>query len=144
MTINRSWGYNASDTRWKSAQELIRNLSDIASKGGNYLLNVGPTAEGIIPEPEIERLKAMGRWLRTNGDAIYGTEAGPYRKIAGLGSRDAEGQARRRHDALCACLELAGQRQDCPARRATGRALRPDAGQRRSRVVHDFARRVWS
>ena len=78
MTINRSWGYNATDLRWKSAQQLIRNLSDIASKGGNYLLNVGPTAEGIIPEPEVERLKAMGRWLHTNGDAIYGTEAGPY------------------------------------------------------------------
>lgn len=78
MTINRAWGYNASDLGWKSSQELIRNLSDITSKGGNYLLNVGPDAEGIIPEPEVERLKAMGRWLRTNGDAIYGTEAGPY------------------------------------------------------------------
>ena len=58
-------------------QQLIRNLSDIASKGGNYLLNVGPTTEGIIPEPEVERLKAMGRWLKTNGEAIYATEAGP-------------------------------------------------------------------
>jgi alpha-L-fucosidase len=80
MTINRSWGYNATDLRWKSARELIRNLSDITSKGGNYLLNVGPTAEGIIPAPEVERLQAMGRWLRTNGAAIYGTEAGPYAK----------------------------------------------------------------
>ncbi len=77
MTINNSWGYNAGDTRWKSAQQLIRNLSDIASKGGNYLLNVGPTAEGVIPEPEVERLKAMGKWLKTNGEAIYATEAGP-------------------------------------------------------------------
>jgi alpha-L-fucosidase len=77
MTINNSWGYNANDLRWKSAQQLIRNLSDIASKGGNYLLNVGPTAEGVIPEPEVERLKAMGRWLQTNGEAIYATEAGP-------------------------------------------------------------------
>jgi alpha-L-fucosidase len=78
MTINGSWGYNANDTRWKSAQQLIRNLSDIASKGGNYLLNVGPTAEGVIPEPQVERLRTMGRWLKTNGDAIYATEAGPY------------------------------------------------------------------
>ena len=78
MTINHSWGYNANDLRWKSAQELIRNLSDIASKGGNYLLNVGPTAEGIIPQPEVDRLLAMGRWLKTNGAAIYGTDAGPY------------------------------------------------------------------
>jgi alpha-L-fucosidase len=80
MTINRAWGYNATDLAWKSSQQLIRNLSDITSKGGNYLLNVGPDAEGIIPEPEVERLKAMGRWLHTNGDAIYGTEAGPYAK----------------------------------------------------------------
>jgi len=80
MTINRAWGYNATDLRWKSAQELIRNLSDITSKGGNYLLNVGPDAEGVIPQPEVERLKAMGRWLRANSDAIYGTEAGPYAK----------------------------------------------------------------
>jgi alpha-L-fucosidase len=78
MTINNSWGYHAEDLRWKSAQQLIRNLSDIASKGGNYLLNVGPTAEGVIPAPEIDRLKAMGRWLHANGEAIYGTEAGPY------------------------------------------------------------------
>lgn len=78
MTINGSWGYNTRDTRWKSVQQLLRNLSDIASKGGNYLLNVGPTAEGVIPEPEVERLKAIGRWMRTNGEAIYATEAGPY------------------------------------------------------------------
>jgi len=78
MTINNSWGYNATDTRWKSAQQLIRNLSDISSKGGNYLLNVGPTSEGLIPQPEIDRLQAMGRWLQTNGQAIYGTDAGPF------------------------------------------------------------------
>jgi alpha-L-fucosidase len=78
MTINNSWGYNAGDTRWKTTRQLIRNLSDIASKGGNYLLNVGPTSEGIIPQPEVERLQAMGKWLKTNGAAIYGTEAGPY------------------------------------------------------------------
>jgi len=78
MTINNSWGFNAGDTRWKSAQQLIRNLSDISSKGGNYLLNVGPTSEGIIPQPEVDRLQAIGRWLKTNGEAIYATEAGPY------------------------------------------------------------------
>jgi alpha-L-fucosidase len=78
MTINNSWGYNSNDLRWKSSRQLIRNLSDIASKGGNYLLNVGPTSEGIIPQPEVDRLQAMGKWLKTNGQAIYGTEAGPY------------------------------------------------------------------
>ena len=76
MTINGSWGYNASDLNWKSAQQLIRNLSDIASKDGNYLLNVGPTAEGVIPEPEVERLHAIGRWLKVNGEAIYATRGG--------------------------------------------------------------------
>ena len=78
MTINRSWGYRSDDTDWKSSQQLIRNLSDICSKDGNYLLNVGPTAEGVIPQPEIDRLLAMGRWLKTNGEAIYATQGGPF------------------------------------------------------------------
>jgi alpha-L-fucosidase len=78
MTINDSWGYNANDTHWKSARLLIRNLSDIASKDGNYLLNIGPTAEGVIPQPEVERLLAIGRWLKVNGEAIYATRGGPY------------------------------------------------------------------
>ncbi len=80
MTINGSWGYRADDVDWKSAQQLIRNLSDIASKDGNYLLNVGPTAEGVIPQPEIDRLLAMGRWLKANGEAIYATRGGFYLK----------------------------------------------------------------
>jgi alpha-L-fucosidase len=80
MTINGSWGYNATDVRWKSATQLLHNLSDIASKGGNYLLNIGPTSEGIIPQPEVDRLLAIGRWLKINGDAIYATEAGPFSK----------------------------------------------------------------
>jgi alpha-L-fucosidase len=78
MTINGSWGYNANDLRWKPARQLIRNLSDIASKDGNYLLNVGPTAEGVIPQPEVDRLLAIGRWLNTNGPAIYATRGGPF------------------------------------------------------------------
>jgi hypothetical protein len=78
MTINSSWGYNANDTHWKSQQQLIRNLSDISSKDGNYLLNIGPTAEGVIPQPEVDRLLAIGRWLKVNGEAIYATRGGPY------------------------------------------------------------------
>jgi alpha-L-fucosidase len=80
MTINNSWGYRSDDLNWKSAQQLIRNLSDITSKDGNYLLNVGPTAEGVIPEPEVERLRAIGRWLKVNGDAIYATRGSVYAK----------------------------------------------------------------
>jgi alpha-L-fucosidase len=77
MTMNTSWGYKASDQNWKSTEELIRNLVDIASKGGNYLLNVGPTAEGLIPAPSVERLKEMGEWMKVNGESIHGTSASP-------------------------------------------------------------------
>lgn len=76
-TINDTWGYKADDENWKSPAELIRKLVDIASKGGNYLLNVGPTAEGVIPAPSVERLEAMGKWLESNGRSVYGTTPGP-------------------------------------------------------------------
>jgi alpha-L-fucosidase len=77
ITMNDTWGFKHFDHNWKSSEKLIRTLVDIASKGGNYLLNVGPTAEGLIPPESVERLAAMGRWLRTNGEAIYGTSASP-------------------------------------------------------------------
>ena len=85
MTTNGSWGYNANDHRWKSVQQLIRNLSDISGKGGNYLLNVGPTAEGEFPPEAVERLKGIGKWMRTNGEAIYATEAGPITPLPAWG-----------------------------------------------------------
>lgn len=78
MTINRSWGYRSNDVDWKSAQLLIRNLSDITSKDGNYLLNISPTGEGAIPQPQVERLLAIGRWLKVNGEAIYATRGSVY------------------------------------------------------------------
>lgn len=78
MTMNDTWGYKSYDHNWKSPARLIRNLVDITSKGGNYLLNVGPTAEGEIPNPSIERLKAVGRWMQDNGESIYGTKASPF------------------------------------------------------------------
>lgn len=73
MTMNNTWGFKKNDHNWKSAEKLIHNLADIAAKGGNYLLNVGPTEEGLIPEPSIERLKEMGEWLDVNEEAIYKT-----------------------------------------------------------------------
>lgn len=81
MTMNNHWGYNKYDQHWKSSTTLIRNLVDCASKGGNYLLNVGPTSEGLIPAPSIERLKEIGVWMKANGDAIYGTTASPFKRL---------------------------------------------------------------
>lgn len=81
MTMNRTWGYKSYDHDWKSTEDLIRKLCDIASKGGNFLLNVGPTAEGIIPQESIDRLKAIGDWMDINGEAIYGTTASPFFRL---------------------------------------------------------------
>jgi alpha-L-fucosidase len=80
-TINDTWGFKRDDEHWKSPQELIRKLVDCASKGGNYLLNVGPTAEGVIPQPSVDRLLAVGEWLERNGESVYGTRPGPVQGL---------------------------------------------------------------
>lgn len=77
MTMNTTWGFSEHDRKWKSSEVLIRNLIDIASKGGNYLLNVGPAGDGAIPEASVECMAAIGAWLKTNGESIYGSTASP-------------------------------------------------------------------
>jgi alpha-L-fucosidase len=74
MTMNDTWGFKTSDTNWKSTETLVKNLVDIVSKGGNFLLNVGPTQEGLIPAASAERLREIGEWIRINGEAIYGVK----------------------------------------------------------------------
>ena len=82
MTMNDTWGFKSYDSNFKSTTTLVRNLIDIASKGGNYLLNVGPTSEGVIPAPEVDLLRQVGQWMKANGSSIYATNASPYRKLA--------------------------------------------------------------
>jgi alpha-L-fucosidase len=77
MTMNGSWGYKPSDHNWKSSEMLIRHLIDIVSKGGNFLLNVGPDSQGLFPPESVERLKAIGVWTKANGESIYGAKASP-------------------------------------------------------------------
>jgi alpha-L-fucosidase len=74
MTMNDTWGYKQDDTNFKSTETLLRNLIDIASKGGNYLLNIGPMATGEVPRAEADRLQEMGKWLAINGESIYATQ----------------------------------------------------------------------
>ncbi|MBO0798687.1 MAG: alpha-L-fucosidase, partial [Blastocatellia bacterium] len=77
-TINDTWGYKSYDQNWKQPAEIVFKLVDIVSKGGNYLLNVGPTSEGVIPQPSVEILRKVGQWLKVNGEAIYGASPTPF------------------------------------------------------------------
>ena len=77
-TLNHTWGFKKDDTDWKTPEDLTFKLVDIVSKGGNYLLNVGPTSEGVIPQASQDNLREVGRWLKINGDAIYGAGPTPF------------------------------------------------------------------
>jgi len=78
QTLNDTWGYSKSDQNWKSSEEIIRRMVAIVSKGGNYLLNIGPTGEGDIPWPSVNILKEVGEWISQNGESIYGTSPSPF------------------------------------------------------------------
>lgn len=82
MTMNGTWGFRTSDQKWKSTEMLIRNLVDIASKGGNYLLNIGPKPDGTFPQESIDRLKGIGAWMKINSESIYGTRSSPLAPLS--------------------------------------------------------------
>ncbi len=74
MTMNGSWGYHHADDDWKTPKTIVRNLVTCANGGGNYLLNIGPKPDGSIPQQSMTHLTAVGKWIRPNGDSIFGTE----------------------------------------------------------------------
>jgi alpha-L-fucosidase len=78
MTLNDSWGFNRYDDAWKTPKTIVSNLATCARGGGNYLLNIGPKPDGSIPEESVTCLEAVGKWLQTNGKAIYETERGNF------------------------------------------------------------------
>jgi len=82
MTMNTTWGYSEHDHAWKSSETLIRNLVDVASKGGNYLLNIGPKGDGTVPQESIEAMQAIGAWMKVDRESIVGTTASPVAKPA--------------------------------------------------------------
>jgi len=88
-TINDTWAYKKNDNNWKPAEVIVSKLADIVSKGGNYLLNVGPTAEGVIPDASVKILEEVGAWMKVNGEAIYGTGPTPFGgELKGTSFRD--------------------------------------------------------
>jgi alpha-L-fucosidase len=97
-TINHTWGFRRDDTDWKSPGQIAFKLVDIVSKGGNYLLNVGPTAEGVIPQVSQDILRTVGKWLQVNGEAVYGAAATPFGEE--LGEPSAKGFKDVRGDTL--------------------------------------------
>jgi alpha-L-fucosidase len=78
VTLNDTWGFKRDDHNWKPTSILVQQLVQVISRGGNYLLNVGPTAEGLIPQPSLDRLAEVGRWLKTNNEAVYGNGPSPF------------------------------------------------------------------
>ncbi len=92
MTLNGTWGYSEHDHAWKSVAVLIRNLVETASKGGNFLLNAGPTGDGSLTPETIASFNAIGAWLRVNGESIYATTANPFAKPLPWGRATAKGR----------------------------------------------------
>jgi alpha-L-fucosidase len=81
QTLNTTWGYSKFDQDWKTPGVVIRRLVEIVSKGGNYLLNIGPMADGSVPQPSVATLNEVGRWMNRNSESIYGTTASTLREF---------------------------------------------------------------
>ncbi len=81
MTMNTTWGWSDHDHDWKSAETLLRNLVEVASKGGNFLLNISPKGDGSVPAENLERMRVIGAWMKVNGESIYGTTASPFASV---------------------------------------------------------------
>lgn len=97
-TTNNSWGFKPYDDDWKSTKELLYYFIDIISKGGNYLLNIGPDGNGNVPQESARHLTEMGQWVSTNSDAIFGTtrwdisyEGASETLLSGTGHREKTG-----------------------------------------------------
>ena len=91
-TLNHTWGFKRDDHAWKPAAQLVRTLVECASKNANYLLNVGPDADGRVPAPSAARLRAVGRWLRDNGESVLGTGPSPFAHDFSWGRLTAKGR----------------------------------------------------
>ena len=101
--MNDSWGYQRADDNWKTPKNVVRNLITCARDTGNYLLNIGPKADGSIPEESVRILTAVGKWMARNGDTIYNDDASPRRNL-----RTSRGEATR-----CTCMCISGRVKRC-------------------------------
>jgi alpha-L-fucosidase len=81
VTLNRTWGFSKFDTLWKSPETVILQLVAAVSRGGNYLLNIGPEGDGKIPEEVFMIFKKVGSWIERNSESIYGTSANPFGEL---------------------------------------------------------------
>ncbi len=86
-TLNDTWGFKKNDHHWKTSDNVIFKLVDIVSKGGNYLLNIGPDGAGVVPQPSQDTLRGVGRWLKINGEAIYGAGRTPFGEEFGAAAK---------------------------------------------------------
>lgn len=128
MTMNDTWGYKKTDHNWKSTETLVHNLVDIAAKGGNYLLNVGPTAEGLIPAPSVARLARVGAWLEVNGEAVYATQRLEHHYMQG----DRIRYTRKKGEPVYYGITL-----EAPGESVNFRYLKPDEGSEVYLLGHD-------